>query len=159
MRRQSLIRLRSDIQHIEHWAWRGRIAGTTADRLAENVLELREVGELRPHVVEMDPRNFSNFGAGSTSRLGESEKGANFLDAETELAGAADKGEPSNMRRVIGAMSARCPCRREHEIDTLIIAHGLEVDARRRREPTDRQWPHGISLAPVAATGCRIAQP
>jgi hypothetical protein len=117
---------------------------TTSDRLGENMLELGEVGEFRSHIIKVCLGYLLHLGAGRTRRLRESEQSANILDAESKLAGAADKGEPSNVRRFISAMSARSPRGRRHEADALVIAHRLKIDPGRRREPPDRQGLHGF---------------
>jgi len=54
---------------------------------SENALKSGEVGELRPHLVEMQQCNLSHFGAGSAGRFGEGKQGANVLNAESKLAG------------------------------------------------------------------------
>jgi hypothetical protein len=158
---ERVLRRLPGLQHVEHGTGWRRIAGTMGDRLGENLFKFGEVDELRPHIVEMRLRDPAHLGAGAARRLSESQQNANIVDAESELASAANESQPSNVRLFVGAVAAFRPGRFRHQPYALVIAHCLEIDACRAGEPSDRQHPHAVRnfpLAPVAATECRIAQ-
>jgi hypothetical protein len=144
-------------QHTQQGTWRCGVAGTARDCLRKNAHQSGEIREFRLKLVATCPRDLSHVGTGGAGWLGERQQGADFPDAESNFVGPADEGQPANIGLFVGAVSARGSCGRRHELDALVIAHRLEIDARRRRELPNNQGFHGIiALAPVVATGCRM---
>lgn len=61
--------------------------------------------------------------------LGKGQQVANGIDAKSQLAGTADKLQPPHMGVMIIAMTTAGTRRRMKQLDPLVIANGLDIDA------------------------------
>src|SRR5713226_1880334 len=103
-----------------------------------------------------------NIGACRLSRPSQSEQGADFIEAETQLSRAPDEDEHAYFCWPIDAMTALRTWGRGEHFDPLVIADRFDVHAAEPRKLADRQIfgsrtcdrTHGKVLDPVVTTGC-----
>lgn len=114
--------------------------------IRKDALEPGEVSQFGLHIVQMRSGNLSYLSTRNTRRFGEGKQGADLLNTETKLAGAPDESKPSDVTFVIGSVPARRPHGRRHELDALVIAHGLEINARRPRQLSNGEGFHRLFL-------------
>src|SRR5260370_33920855 len=124
-----------------------------------------EMGELGARVVRVGGGGGACLGAGLTALVDETQKLADFIEGEAELARPQDKAKAPLMRGVVAAIAASRARRFGQKTDLLVITDGLYVAPRPLGEFGSLQALHHgviahrkILLDPLAATD-RMVRP
>ena len=103
---------------------------TPRSEVAQDSFQFFEIPDLVPDVSDVPLGKVFHFIAREPVAPRQPQQNANLTERETELARAADKYEPPPMGIVIDAMSSVAARGFWEKADTLVVADGLDVDAR-----------------------------
>lgn len=104
---------------------------------------------------ELVAGNAADLLAGGLGHFLQSKHRLDGRDVETEIPGVSDERQPTNILRAVEASSAVGSGRRGYQLDPLIIADRLDIDARMFGQGSDSDH---LPLASVVATGCTYSK-
>ena len=105
--------------------------------VVKDTFKARQSLDLRADLCEVGDSNVPDVGAGALVRLRNGQQGPDCLHLEAKITSLPYEGQHSSVTVVVRAMPTFSSWGLRHQLDTLVIADGFQVDPRYRAELSD----------------------
>ncbi|KQT13745.1 hypothetical protein ASG57_33900 [Bradyrhizobium sp. Leaf396] len=99
------------------------------DHALQHPLHPFQIGDLRPHVIEVGGGDGACLGARLVAFVDEVQQLANLIEGKAELTRSKHEAKATLVRGVVAAIASRRARRLGQKADPLVVAHGLQVAA------------------------------
>jgi hypothetical protein len=117
-------------QCLNQRAFRQRAVSALSNDVLEHVLHTPQIGNLRPHVVEVSGGHIARLGAGLVALVDETQQFSDFIKGEAKLPRPQNEAEAPFVCRVVTPITAGRARRFGQQADLFVIAHRLQIAAR-----------------------------
>lgn len=126
-------------KRIDQGAIRDGLTGAARRNLSHRALDALQIRDLATDVLEVLEREGSPFGARVNVALHQPKQAAQHLQAEIELAPAADEDQALEVLTRVTPVAGGTARGLGHDADPLVVADGFDLDAAPGCERSDRE--------------------
>jgi hypothetical protein len=125
-------------QNVDDRALGHSIARALRSHFLQAAVQVAQIGNLPPHFREVLQGDVPDLGAGVIATVDQAKQCTDLFYGESQLTASPDETQTLQVVPVIDPVATLRAWWRRHQADPLVIADGLEVDARAFGQLSDR---------------------